>query len=261
MITGEGYDVYRLGFYKFIFMMMIIFYIIHEGYQFKSLSEQLGLIKGYRAYIWCFENALDTILVILFLFHITTVGYNNVVLGYLNSQLLRLKSEFYSFDAINDLEKTIQTQCNIMIFVAFIKGLNLLKFNPKTYLITDTLSTSFFELTFLIIFVLLNYAIFGFIGYGLFYIDPQFRDIKTSIQTSIISIVRHIDFDFLLENRFEWLYLWQSTVWLYAQRTLINFVISVIISYFNQVRLNHEKSATEKTFSRIVKNSLDYFNF
>jgi len=164
------------------------------------------------------------------------------VLSKINISLIGVSSDFFSIDFALNLEENLKLQCNLMIFASFLKALNLLKFNPKTYLITDTLSFSLIDLAFLIMFVFINYIIFGIIGHGLF------------------SIVRHIEFDLLADRNFFSLFAWQIFVWFYIQRTLINFVISIIIANFNNVRSTHLRTKTEKTFSRIIKNSLHYFN-
>lgn len=245
---------------KICFFFLICFYAFNQGYQLNEFTHKYGLLKGLYIYMWSFEVLLDTFIIVIGLFHMITIAYNYFVICKMNVELIERESDFFSLDLTLNLEKNIQLQCNLMIFASFVKALNLLKFNPKTYLITDTLSFSFIDLTFLIIFVLINYLILGLIGHGLFFIDPQFFDTKTSIHSSILSIVRHIDFDLLAERRFFSLFIWQIFVWFYIQRTLINFVISIIIANFNQVRSSHRKTKTEKTFSRIVRNALQYFN-
>lgn len=240
---------------------MISVYIVHEGFQLKSSIEINGLKKGLFFYMWSYENTLDTLLVLISSNYLVTIAYNEILLVKINSNLLLINTEFISFYQSYNLEKNLQLQCNFIIIIAFLKALNLLKFNPKTYLITDTLSTGFFEFIFLIIFVLCNYAIFGIVGCTFFDIDRQFETIDSAIITSVISIVRHIDFDNLIKEKFSFLFVWQIFVWFYAQKILISFVISVIIATFNQVRQNHETTETEKTFSRIVQNALEYFHF
>jgi hypothetical protein len=240
---------------------MISVYIIHEGFQLKSCFANNRPKKGLIFYIWSYENILDTLLVLLSSLYLATIAYNELVLVKINSNLLLINTEFISFFQTYNLEKNLQLQCNVLIVIAFLKALNLLKFNPKTYLITDTLSTGFFEFTLLIVFVLCNYAIYGIVGCTFFDIDRQFETIDVSVITSVVSIVRHIDFDLLIKEKFNFLFAWQIFVWFYAQKILISFVISVIIATFNQVRQNHETTETEKTFSRIVQNALEYFHF
>jgi hypothetical protein len=240
---------------------MISLYIIHEGFELKNSIEQNGTLNGFLIYIWSFENILDTILVLLSSIYLATIAYNELFLVKINSKMLYIDTKFLSLYHAYNLEKNLQLECNLIIFTAFLKALNLLKFNPKTYLITDTLSTGLVDLTFLVLFVLSNYFILGIIGHIFFSIDPQFDSAKTSIFTSIVSIVRHIDFDLLIEEKFIWLCIWQIFVWFYIQKILISFVISVIIAYFNQVRENHQTTETEKTFGRIIQNALEYFHF
>ena len=244
-----------------VFFLMISLYIVHEGCQLKNGVEQYGIVSGFVFYIWSFENILDTILLLFSSLYLTTIAYNELFLVGINSNFLNINTEFLSLYHAYNLEKNLQLECNLIIFTAFLKALNLLKFNPKTYLITDTLSTGFFDLMFLILFVLSNYIMMGFIGYIFFRKDPQFSTLGTAIITSIVSIVKHIDFDLLIEEKFAWLCTWQIFVWFYVQKILISFVISVIIAYFNQVRVNHQATDTEKTFSRIIQNGLEYFHF
>jgi len=254
------YDFSRQTVLKLFFLVLICFYAFKEGFQLKDLLNRFGIKKGIRVYIWSFETLLDTYIILISLFYCSTIAYNYFVLSKINISLIGVSSDFFSIDFALNLEENLKLQCNLMIFASFLKALNLLKFNPKTYLITDTLSFSLIDLAFLIMFVFINYIIFGIIGHGLFYIDPQFNNNKNSIQTSILSIVRHIEFDLLADRNFFSLFAWQIFVWFYIQRTLINFVISIIIANFNNVRSTHLRTKTEKTFSRIIKNSLHYFN-
>lgn len=247
---------------KLLFFLMLSLYILHEGYQFYDIRRGHTLFRGYLLYIWSLENILDTLLIGSSVLHLVTITYNRFVLRKINTQLTRIyTSDFFSLHCVVNMEHTIQTQSNVMLFIAFLKALNLLKLNPKTYLITDTIRAGFADLTIFICFVMANYVLFGLIGYVLFNVDPQFATIKGSIYTSIISMVRHIDFKLLLEKQFVWLFLWQLIFYFYAQRILINFVIAVIIHYFDRVRLNHRKTETEKVFEKIVKNVLEYFDF
>ena len=263
-LKNQNIEKKKIGQFRFLlnyFLLTIIVYILHEGYQLKLITEKFGLLRGYLIYIWSLENILDTCLVIISLFHVITIVYSEHALAQLVCDLIELKKYFDNLNTILQVEKSVQFQCNLMILIGFIKTLNLLKCNPKTYLITDTLRNSFVDLTFLVMFVLLNYAIYGIIGYAIFADDAQFESLEVSIKFCMLSIVRHFDFEFLLENNFFMLLSWQLVIWFYAQRTLVSFVISVLIAHFNKVRINHNLNATEKTFNRIVKNSLQYFGF
>lgn len=258
--TNVFYDFSRKTALKIFFFLLICIYAFNEGFQLRDLANEFGICKGIRIYVWSSETLLDTSIILISLFYLCTMFYNYFVITGINKRLIE-SSDFFSIDLALGLEENLKLQCNLLIFASFLKALNLLKFNPKTYLITDTLSCSLIDLAFLIMFVIVNYVIFGIIGHGLFYIDhDQFFDNKVAIHTSILSIVRHIDFDLLAKRKFFLLFAWQIFVWFYIQRTLISFVISIIIANFNEVRNNHCKTKTEKTFSRIVRNSLEYFN-
>lgn len=244
---------------KIFFLAMISLYSMSEGYQLNSSVEKLGWLKGLIFYITSLDNLLDQCLIFSSLFFISTLAYIRFCLNKISSELLKIDAEFYSLDFFINMEKTIQFLSNLMIFIAFLKALSLLNFNPKTYLITDTLKKSFSDLTLLLLFALLNYSIFAGIGSVLFKNDYQFHDYRTSLFTSILTVVRHVDFDTLIGENFFGLFLWQIIGYFYMQRTLINFVISVIITYFDQIRYTHKKTQTEETFGRMVKNTLDYF--
>lgn len=264
MLVSPQYFFYDLDyrtFLKIIFFILVSFQALNEGIQLREVIHKFGVLKGIQLYIWSFETVLNVFIIVISLFHLSTVAYNYFILSKLSRKLIELESTYFSLDSALNLEKNIQLQCNLMIFASFLQALNLLKFNPKTYLITDTLHSSSVDLAFLIPFVLINYCITGLMGHGLFYVDPQFQTLLDAVHTSILSIVRHIDFDLLSERKFFSLFSWQIFVWFYIQRTLINFIISIIIANFNQVRSSHRKTKTEKTFSRIATNALQYFNF
>jgi hypothetical protein len=242
-------------------------YIYHEGYQLRQdqieNTKNGNILNGILYYVWSFDNILDTCLIICALHYQSLVGYNSFILSLLNAQMIRFNknTEFFNFYHSFEVEKYFQLLCNLMIFLAFLKALNLLKFNPKTYLITDTLRKGFADLSVLIIFLLSNLIIFGLTGHILFYTDPQFYTTKLSINTSILAIVRNVDFFNLIyqQKKLLPLFLWQTLMWFYVQRVIICFLISVIIAKFNEVRSNHQITATEKTFNRIIQSSIDYF--
>ncbi|CAF1042399.1 unnamed protein product, partial [Brachionus calyciflorus] len=243
----------------FFFLFMISLYILNEGYQLNSMIEKSGFIKGCVLYVTSLDNILDQCLVFSSIFYISNLAYNRFAFNVINSQLLKIDSDYYTFDFFVNCEKNIQIQCNFMIFIAFLKALSLLNFNPKTYLITETIRKGFLDLILLILFVVFNYVLFAGIGYVLFKSDRQFEDFRTAFYTSVLSIVKHVDFDHLIKENFSGLFMWQIIGYFYMQRTLINFVISVILSYFDQIRYTHKKTQIEETFYRMVKNAGDYF--
>lgn len=244
---------------KIFFIAMISLYIMSEGFQLNNSIEKLGWLKGLLSYVVSLNNILDQCLIWSSLFYISTLAYIRFSLTKIASEMLKIDAEFYNLDFFVEMEKTIQFLSNFMIFIAFLKALSLLNFNPKTYLITDTIKKSFLDLTLLLLFALLNYSIFAGIGSVLFKNDYQFHDYRTSLFTSILTVVRHVDFDSLIGENFFGLFLWQIIGYFYMQRTLINFVISVIITYFDQIRYTHKKTQIEETFGRMIKNTIDYF--
>jgi hypothetical protein len=259
----HGYDM-DLG--KLVFILMLSLYIVHEGFQFSGIKKERSFLRGYLLYIWSMENILDTLLIGSSILYLATHVYNRLFLMKINAQLMQMPAaaaDFVSLHHMRQLESKLQSHCYFMILLAFLKALNLLKLNPKTYLITDTMRTSCADLTLFILFVFANYAFFGFIGFIMFHADDeaQFGTLGLSVYTSILSLVRHIEFERLVERQFVWLFMWQVILYFYAQRVLINFVIAVIIHYFDQVRLNHRKTKTERTFQRISANVLEYFHF
>ncbi|RNA15421.1 polycystic kidney disease 1-like 2 [Brachionus plicatilis] len=244
---------------KIMFIVMISLYSVSEGFQLNGSVEQFGWLKGFLLYATTLDNILDQCLILSSLFYISILAYIRFCLNKITSELLKINAEFYSLDFFVNMEMKIQFLCNFMIFIAFLKALSLLNFNPKTYLITDTLKKSFLDLALLLLFALFNYSLFAGIGNVLFKNDQQFSDFKTSLYTSILTVVRHVNFDLLIRENFFGLFVWQIIGYFYMQRTLINFVISVIITYFDQIRYTHKKSQTEETFSRMIKNAFDYF--
>lgn len=259
--AGNSLNIFDVDKATLVFAAMLTVYIIHEVYEFRKIKGQKTLLTGYLVYIRSWKNILDTLLIGSSILYLTTLAYNNFILNEINSQLTQIDSNFYSLHYLLFVDESLQLECYFMIVIAFLKALNLLKLNPKAYLITDTIVAGFGDLALFIMFVCANYVFFGFIGYMLFNVDAQFGTLSSSVYNSILSIVRPIDFQVLAEKKFFWLFSWQVIVYFYAQRILINFVIAVIIYYFDCVTSNHTKSNMEQTLNRILKSVLEFFKF
>lgn len=259
--AGNSLNIFDVDKATLVFAAMLTVYIIHEVYEFRKIKGQKTLLTGYLVYIRSWKNILDTLLIGSSILYLTTLAYNNFILNEINSQLTQIDSNFYSLHYLLFVDESLQLECYFMIVIAFLKALNLLKLNPKAYLITDTIVAGFGDLALFIMFVCANYVFFGFIGYMLFNVDAQFGTLSSSVYNSILSIVRPIDFQVLAEKKFFWLFSWQVIVYFYAQRILINFVIAVIIYYFDCVTSNHTKSNMEQTLNRILNSVLEFFKF
>ncbi len=255
----------ELGDNKFIratLAMMIFLFVIYEGCCFKELHFENGFLRAIFIHIWSLDSLVDIILTRSCLFYLVIYYYNYfflVFFDYISYDSAEMK-ELLSLDDSVEIERIIKIACGLMIFSSFSKALNLLKLNPKTYLITASLNSGYVELSIMISFLLLNYILLGLFGHVIFQQDYQFSNIKHAVYSSIISIASPIEFSQLIESNFSWLFTWQMFLFLYMEQILLNFVVSIIIAYFDKVVSSHKKSKTEKTFNRVLKNSFEYFN-
>jgi hypothetical protein len=215
--------------------------IINTLIYFLSLSAFLLYEKrelNQKKKILSWEGIVDLMLFATTLIYLMTLLYAQIVHIPLINDIGIEEVPFFSLDSSHKLERTLQAETNLMLCAAFLKALDLLKLNPKTYLITDTIRLGCADLFVFILFVLANYVFFGLWAYVMFnsQLDPQFATIKRSIYYSLISFVQHIDFSLLVETRFGSLVVWQAVMYFYAQRVLVNFVAAVIIHYFDEAR-------------------------
>lgn len=248
MYTAKGSSHHELGLARHgLFALMLTAYMIHEGYQFGKIkySKRLHFLRSLIVYMSRWENVLDTVLIGSSLAYLVTLAYNHLILR--NIVAFYYKNLFGSHSIWSEsfsslhyairFERALQVETSVMLFTGFLKALDLLELNPKTYLIADTLRAGSSDLTVFLLFVLANYALFGVCGHVMFAStgDEQFATLTRSIYTSVLSIVQNIDFDLLIHKKLIWLVVWQTLLYFYAQRVLINFVVAVIIHYFEQV--------------------------
>jgi hypothetical protein len=245
---------------RILVSLLLFLHIGYEGYVLKELFLENGFVKSCIIHVWSLETLIDLILTRSSLFYLALYFSNYFLLTELNANELRQTSTLNLAMSVN-VEKWLQHACALMMLFSFFKTLNLLKLNPKTYLITGALTTGFVELLVVISFLLLNYAVFGMFGHVIFNENEQFATIETSVYSSLISIVGHIELDELAESRcFTWLFVWQVLMFLYMQQILLNLVVSVIIGYFDQAVASHKRSRTERTFNRVLRSAFHHFS-
>lgn len=218
---------------------MIFCYVCHEGHQLlKLIIKKRSLFSALLEYIISWENILDMLLITLSISYLVTLAktqqnWNKYTPEYISD------IEFLDFQSLQDFERLLQSKSSAMLFLGFLKAVDLLKLNPKTYLIADTIRAGCGDIIVFMMFVLINYVFFGIWGHVMFadVEESQFGTLRQSIFTSVVSVVQNIEYGQLLEEKFAWLVFWQSVLYFYAQRILINFVVAVIIHYFDKVFL------------------------
>lgn len=230
----------KIDFQLLIFCIMIFFYVCHEAHQLlRLITKKSSLFSALLEYVISWENILDMLLITLSVSYLVTLAKTQQKWNTIYTPGFISKTKFLHFESMQDLERLLQSKTSAMLFLGFIKAVNLLKLNPKTYLIADTIRAGCGDIIVFMMFVLINYVFFGIWGHAMFAEadESQFGTLRQSIFTSVASVVRNIDFGQLLEEKFAWLVFWQSVLYFYAQRILINFVVAVIIHYFDKVFL------------------------
>lgn len=213
----------------------------HEIYQLVMLIwHNQSLSASVWAYVCSWENLLDMSLMALSIAYLITLTQaKHIWHASFFPNLTNSTVSYHKFDQILNIEERLQSQTSAMLFVGFLKALDLLKLNPKTYLIADTIRSGCGDLVVFVMFVLANYVFFGVWAHVMFADisdEEQFSSLSQSIYTSVVSVVRNIDFDPLIDRKLYWLVIWQATLYFFAQRILINFVVAVVIHYFDKVK-------------------------
>jgi hypothetical protein len=248
--------------YLDVYFMLIILYAVHEGTQLFGLVHKYGIIIGIKKYLSSLENLLDWAIIILSVMIESCRIYQKYILVELNKLLLKdiKEHKYLTFSAIAWIEDYLIELNTITVFLVFVKALNLLKCNRKTYLITETIKKESAGLFSLILLVFVNFCVLGIVGFVWFHGDQQFASIPDSIMTALLSTVKHLNFDNLIETKLIQITNWMSIAWYIAHKISLAFILSVIISQLRIVREELRKSPTELLSSKLFSKIIDYFN-
>ena len=262
--SSDTNPIARVFIYHFnSYFVLIAIYTTHEGFQLLSLVHNNGFFKGFKIYTSTFENFLDWLIIILSIVIESLQLYRNYYLTEQNTMFINQIShhEFMTFSNIAANEAWLIDLHVITIVIVFIKLLNLLKFNRKTYLITETLKKEFSGLLLLITLVCMNFCVLGVVGFVWFHGDTQFSSISNAIMTSLLSTVQHLNLNKIIDEIGpRKIMYWLSLAWYVGYKISIAFILSVIMSQLRIVREEQRKSQSEVLSRKIFLKLFDYFN-
>ncbi|KAI0982886.1 hypothetical protein GJ496_011569 [Pomphorhynchus laevis] len=242
----------------YIYAVSIFVYFINELLQIYRLTRDYGF-RGFSAYLNSFANWLDISLILIsfayFSFYLFQLRLAKSNMKILSSQ----NQAFVDYRALAFNQQLLIILQGLMIFVSIIKLLNLLKFNPKTFLLTETISVSrsgFLVLSFAYV---VNLFIFTLIGRSFFRRDKKFATINQAFVTAYSSVTKGSESLDLFRNNKFLSTLWLFSLWIISQIFIQNFLISFVINKFAHIRKHHVVSDEEKVLGRVVNKIASYF--
>lgn len=157
--TGGGMEtlVVACEFFILIFFAVFIYQELKQLYQMR---------KGYFKEFW---NCIEFIMVILVLVCVCMFLMRIKLVESAISKLEKNPGKFVSFDRVASWSEAFMIMVALLVFVTWLKGMKLLRFNPRIQVLAQTLKGSAgplatFSVVFLVFFM--AYALFAFAVFG-----------------------------------------------------------------------------------------------
>ena len=208
------------------------------------------------------SNIIDAILLILCCYYFLLFYFDYKVLQLNNLiQSLNIHHLFVSFRVLIVNNTIINHLIGLICLFAIFKLLYLLKFNPKTYLLAETIYKSAEGFILILFFAFLNYIIFTLIGRLLFPDEENFKTFFDAFRVVLISSIRDgASSDNVISETITRA-LWQFFLWLFSAKIIEYFLISFVIQKFSNIRKNHQLTDEERIVGRIFQTFWTYFAF
>ncbi|CAF2047661.1 unnamed protein product [Rotaria magnacalcarata] len=208
------------------------------------------------------SNIVDGILLILCCYYFLLVHFDLKVLQFNNLiQSLNVHHLFVSFRVLIVNNTVLNHLIGLICLFAIFKLLYLLRFNPKTYLLAETIYQSAKGFIIILCFAFLNYFIFTLIGRLLFSNEENFKTFFVAFRVVLISSIRdaeptdNVIFGSISRG------LWQFFLWVFSAKIIEYFLISFVVQKFSTIRKTHQLTDEERIVGRIFQTFWTYFAF
>ncbi|CAF1358196.1 unnamed protein product [Adineta steineri] len=226
----------------YLFTVLLFFIFTTKLFGIAKFTRNFGLY-GFVSFLRTLPNIIDVL------------QLNNLI------QSLNIHNLFLSFRVLIINKTILNHLIGLICLFAIFKFLYLLKFNPKTYLLAETMYKSSQGFLIILFFAFMNYFIFTIIGRLLFSNEENFRTFFVAFRVVLISSIKDAastdNFIPITITRA----LWQFFLWLFSAKIIEYFLISFVIQKFSNIRKNHQLTDEERIVGRIFQTFWTYFAF
>ncbi|KAI0981998.1 hypothetical protein GJ496_000451 [Pomphorhynchus laevis] len=234
-----------------IYTLTIILYVINETLQLYNLFSRHSWF-GLVYYSTQSANWMDISLISISIMFFTYIGLHAGITRRYGQLLFDVTMHWMDFTVLNIIYTAIRILLGLMIFVCFLKLLNLCRFNPKTFLLTQTVFISSGGACVIILFYLANFLIFSIAGMQIFKRHGQFRTLTEAFQTSFMLLSKGQGADRLYEIDPVMSTFWLVILWITSALVFQNFLVSFVLDNFSYVRKHHVKNEAEEVFGIFI---------
>ena len=208
------------------------------------------------------SNFIDGILFLFSSFYFLFIYFDRRVFQ-LESlrQLMDSNRLFVSFRVLIVNNAILNHFIGFICFVAILKFLNLLKFNPKTFLLAETISKS--AEGFIVIFSLafVNYFLFTLIARLFFSNEKHFESLANGFRLVLTSSIKDVSLNDEFVPFTSTRAIWQIFLWIFSAKFIEYFLISFVIEKFSKIRKTHQLTDEERLVGKIFVTFGNYFAF
>ncbi|CAF0817205.1 unnamed protein product, partial [Didymodactylos carnosus] len=174
--------------YLFAALLVVIFAI--KLFALGKYTRNFGF-TGFISFIRTLANLIDILLLLLCCYYFLFFYLDNEVLQ-VNSILKNLDVQrlYVSFRTIIINNEIVNVLIGSICMVAILKLLNLLKFNPKTFLLAETIKISLNGFCYILSFCFLNYFLFAIIARLLFPTDIHFKTVFVAFRVVLVTSIK-----------------------------------------------------------------------
>ncbi|CAF2740071.1 unnamed protein product [Rotaria sp. Silwood2] len=245
--------------YLFAVLLFVIF--TTKLFDLAKYTRNFGFY-GFVFFLRTLSNIIDGILLILCCYYFLLVHFDQNVLQLNNLiQSLNIHHLFVSFRVLIINNTIINHLIGLICLFAIFKLLYLLKFNPKTYLLAETMYKSAEGFILILCFAFLNYFIFTLIGRLFFSNEENFKTFFVAFRVVLISSIKDAaSTDNVISGTISRT-LWQFFLWVFSAKIIEYFLISFVVQKFSNIRKTHQLTDEERIVGRIFQTFWTYFAF
>ncbi|CAF3352053.1 unnamed protein product [Rotaria sp. Silwood1] len=244
-----------------LFAVLVFVIFTTKLFDLAKFTRNFGFY-GFVFFLRTLSNIIDGILLILCCYYFLLVYFDQNVLQLNNLiQSLNIHHLFVSFRVLIINNTILNHLIGLICLFAIFKLLYLLKFNPKTYLLAETMYKSAEGFILILCFAFLNYFIFTLIGRLFFSNEENFKTFFVAFRVVLISSIKDAaSTDNVILGTISRT-LWQFFLWVFSAKIIEYFLISFVVQKFSNIRKTHQLTDEERIVGRIFQTFWTYFAF
>ncbi|CAF1122603.1 unnamed protein product [Rotaria sordida] len=261
ILTNENDTEKQFVMTNYLFAVLLFVIFTTKLFDLAKFTRNFGFY-GFVFFLRTLSNIIDGILLILCCYYFLLVHFDQNVLQLNNLiQSLNIHHLFVSFRVLIINNTIINHLIGLICLFAIFKLLYLLKFNPKTYLLAETIYKSAEGFILILCFAFLNYFIFTLIGRLFFSNEENFKTFFVAFRVVLISSIKDAASTDNVISGTILRTLWQFFLWVFSAKIIEYFLISFVIQKFSNIRKTHQLTDEERIVGRIFQTFWTYFAF